>query len=651
MSNFENKIHDSPVDREWKSDKYILALIIVFYTIIFSLFSYLRYVNFYTGNWDLGITMQSLWTTTHGMLLFETGDLETSNINSFLQIHSTYLAIPISYIYGVAPYAITLFIIQSLFLSLSSIPIYLIMRKIGISSRPIMFLMILLFLFNSSIISGVLFDFHWESLLPLEFFSLFYLMLQRKYFLSLLVFVLGCLTLEIFPFILLGIVVYFFLLSFYSKRTLLPLWTDIPRRTLISFGLISIISYAAIRLVEFIVIPQLVVHQAYPSQVSNSFSSLFSINFTFTGFVLVLLYWLILILLMGMLPLGSIETLLIASPWLFYVFFIDQSMGAYIGNQNSLIAFPYVFIATLATISKNKDLNISHKTFPLVIIFVSVLIAIPLYGKSLSFVIISMAQPYVLVAVILLLFGVYVYFTLRCRGRTEKRIFSKVKKSRLILLTLISILVLNLVMSPLNPDNNEAGPLPGYHFSFSVNGEFSEAVSIAHMIRSNSTVVASNNIFSLVANNKNAYSLSWQPFNTTFLTYFPFNKTSLPQYVFIDSAELYLPSFMQRDLTNSSIFGLVAFTEYNGYPGSIFLYELNYNGPATNLGPDILMPHQTLEEKRMTGETYKNITTNSSTIVKTSSYYKFKHFEYISLFSPKIWYETQNLAEANQWRS
>jgi uncharacterized membrane protein len=111
----------------------ILIAIAIIYAALMSYFSFLRYTDFYTSNWDLGIAMQSLWTNTHGYLLYESGDYESFGVLSFLQVHSTYIAIPISYIYGIYPSPLLLFIIQSIFVTLSVVPIYYISKKVGMS--------------------------------------------------------------------------------------------------------------------------------------------------------------------------------------------------------------------------------------------------------------------------------------------------------------------------------------------------------------------------------------------------------------------------------------------------------------------------------------------------------------------------------------
>ena len=220
----------------------LLIIIAIVYISLITFFSYLRYTNFFTSNWDLGIGMQSLWTSTHGYLLYESGDYESYGVLSFLQVHSSYIAILFSYPYGIYSSPITLFAMQSIFISLSIIPLYYISKKVGLPPSLTIFV-VLIFILNFSIISGVFYDFHWESLVPFEFFSLFILILEKRYYLASLVFVTGCLTLEIFPFILVGVIFYFFVTKYIRNSNTTSLWSDIPNNVLFFFLVIAIISY------------------------------------------------------------------------------------------------------------------------------------------------------------------------------------------------------------------------------------------------------------------------------------------------------------------------------------------------------------------------------------------------------------------------
>ena len=138
-----------------------------------------------------------------------------------------------------------------------------------------------------------------------------------------------------------------------------------------------------------------------------------------------------------------------------------------------------------------------------------------------------------------------------------------------------SLIAMNLILSPLNTENFEAIPYPGYSFSYSESPEFQYASQIAKLIPKNATVLASDNLFPLVANSRNAYSLSWLPFSDGIIEHLPFNNSNLPDYIFVDQSSFYLPEFLNIASTNISEFGIYAYTYSSNYAGSIGLYKLN----------------------------------------------------------------------------
>lgn len=557
-------------------DKYLISLLIVIaliYIIIISYFSYLRYTDFFTSNWDMGIGMQSLWTNTHGYLLYESGDFEGYGVLSFLQVHSTYVALLFSYLYAIYSSPLTLFIMQAVFISLSIIPLYYISRKAGLSS-PLIVFMVLLFLLNFSIISGLLYDFHWESLIPVEFFSLFLLVLEKRYYQSLAVFAIGCLTLEIFPFILVGIVFYFLVTKYFGENKSNPLWSNISNKVLFIFLLIATISYLLIRIAQYYVIP-LIVHQPpYVSGISASTNSLLSIHLSIGNISLSLLYWLMIFISLGMLPLLSPKLLLTAAPWVFYTFFLTTGFTTGFGNQDSLLTTPYAMLASIGGIEflANKNRDGFFKLLGIIILITTLFLMIPLYGKSMSYALLSFRIPgflYALIPVALIVF-LFVLYLKKDLPQTKNVL-------KYVALFACSLIALNLVLSPLNVENFQATPLPGYSFSYSVNPEFKYASEIAKLIPNNATVLASDNLFPLVANSRNAYSLAWMPYSDGIISHLPFNESNLPDYIFIDESSFYLPEFFNVATTNLSDYGIYAYTFSSAFPGSIGLYKLHYS--------------------------------------------------------------------------
>ncbi|MEM0134085.1 MAG: DUF2079 domain-containing protein [Thermoplasmatales archaeon] len=556
--------------------------VIIGYIVITAFFSFLRYTDFFTTNWDMGIAVQSFWTNTHGYLLYESGDYESYGVLSFLQVHSTYIAILFSYFYLIFPEVTTIFVLQSFFVSISIIPIYFICKKVNMPNYYFLAFS-LLFLLNFSIISGLLYDFHWESLIPVEFFSLFVLLLNKKYSFAILVFIIGCLTLEIFPFILAGISLYFLLSKYMRGARQSGLYINIPNIILISLFLVAGISYLLIRIAQYFLIPILVGQIGQTAGVTGSVSTLFVLTLNPNNIEYSTLYWLILIASFALLPIFSPKLLIIAIPWIIYTFLIAIGFTNSFGNQDSFLTTPYVMLAAIGGMEKIRNSN--YKRFYRFIIpsliIISILFIIPVDGISASFGLISWRVPYIYYAgAILSILPVALLLSYLSRKR---KVFSG-HFVRYITIFFVSLIVFNLVLSPLNTENFQASPLPGYSFFYGENPEFNYAKDMSSMIPKNATVVASDNLFPMVANSRYAYSLTWLPYSDGIIVHFPFNETHKPQYIFVDESYYFLPNFLTMASTNSSEYGAIAYSYSASFPKTIALYELGFTGTPLLLG-------------------------------------------------------------------
>ena len=192
-----------------RQQKRYIAIIIPIVVAAMTIISYVRYLDFYTSNWDLGIEMQMLGDNFHGHLLFEAGDFETYGVLSHLEIHSTYIAILYSLAYQDLSEPIFLFISQAIFFSVSVLPLNAISRHYGLTDRQSFFVTII-YVTNVGFIASQMYDFHWMSLIPLEILTLFFLLTRKRYFSSIAVIVIGSLTLEVFPLLTLGILLFFY---------------------------------------------------------------------------------------------------------------------------------------------------------------------------------------------------------------------------------------------------------------------------------------------------------------------------------------------------------------------------------------------------------------------------------------------------------
>lgn len=145
------------------------------YTAYFSYYTILNHYSFHTYAYDLGIYMQSLWTTLHGDGLFYTALWEGSRWGS----HFEPIMLFILPLYAIFPRAETLLILQSLVLALGALPIYWIARdelggKAGVAFAA-------LYLLYPALHGVNHFDFHGSALAITPLLFSFYMFRNKRY--------------------------------------------------------------------------------------------------------------------------------------------------------------------------------------------------------------------------------------------------------------------------------------------------------------------------------------------------------------------------------------------------------------------------------------------------------------------------------------
>ncbi|MEM0136648.1 MAG: DUF2079 domain-containing protein, partial [Thermoplasmatales archaeon] len=568
-----------------RRDFILITVIITIYVLIFTYLTYLRYIDFFTTNWDFGIAQQLLWSTTHGRLMYEAGDFVTSNSLSFLQVHSTYIAFIIAAIYWLLPQASTLFGLQTSVIALAIVPLYFIAKKIGLN-RGLFYLSSIVYLLNFYLLIGMFYDFHWESFLPLEFLVTYYLLLSRRYKLSLIPFVAGCATLEVFPFLMIGMILYF-AYEDYGPRLLL-IWkriTEANGKIYISYLVLAVLAYVMIRVGQDVLIPHLLGIGGSPVAVSSSVTSLFNVNINSGTVLHSLYYWLLLYASFAFIPLIYPRQLLTISPWLFATFLIVPGYAGAIGFQYGLIAVGAVtvaFIYGLKVIQDNHPEGSHAKALLGSFVLVIFLLIYALYSPG-SRVLISEGINIKTLVVLLALPLTYFLLNFLAKKGAIKGINGSghlQKKHMMGLIIILLILIgFNVVMSPLNTNNFQASPSPSYAFEYTSNPAFPMVQKLVACIPAGSQVLASDNLFPYVANDIHAYST--YGFNST-PPYLPFNSTNLPEYVLFDTSMPYFPSSLQPLLFNSSIYGIRAYLFDKNYPGSVYLFEKGYTGETAS---------------------------------------------------------------------
>ena len=570
-------------------DYFGLFLLIISYIGIFTYFTNLRYLDFFTTNWDFGIAQQMLWTGGHGYLLLETADLSTHFSGSFLDVHSTYIALLISPLYTLFPKPLFLFILQSSVLSLSIIPLFFIATDI-IEDKKIIYLILGVYLLNFSLIGSLFYDFHWEIFLPLEYFTFYYFVSHKKYLLSGIPFVLGCGTLEVFPLLSLGVFLYFGY-QYYGKNMIWPNQNLRDRNwyVLLTYFFLAMLAYGIIRILQFKVIPYLAPVSGITVSISISSTGFIPSGISFLAILESFSYWVVLYLSLMFIPFLYKRHFFLLLPWFIGATFIDPILSSGFGNQYSAISIIPLIIGFVYGVEKIMRVR-KYAFYIFLTLFELPLLCLVLYFGNLSQVLLFQNTRLKVMEFLIILISFttstillfYHYRQKLTNMKISKILNNPTKLRRYVLISLTILILFSLVLSPLNSENFNATPFPGYQFSYNINPEHKFACDMANMIVPNSTVVSSDNLFPLVANNVNSYALLWVPFSRSLMPNFPFNNTTLPDYVFFDTFQYSsIPIFLLNEIANKNIYGLVAKSIYQKYPGTLFLYEKGYEGITT----------------------------------------------------------------------
>lgn len=571
-----------------------LFLVILIFIVIFTFFSYLRYADFFTSNWDFGIFQQMFWSTSHGKLLYESGDYISYGVNSFLEVHSGYIAFFFSFLYSFYPTPVTIFIIQTVAVSLTIIPLYKIALYYG-ASQSTAFIFTIPVLLNFAIISAMFYDFHLESMIPLEFLTLFYFAIRKKYIWTSLIFVLGCLTLEVFPFLSAGLGLYLLMLYFTERRRNIP-----KKASGITFPFVLIvasgIAYILIRVVQYNILPAFLnntVSMAIPgNSVSGNILSLFNITSTPASLLASAIYWFLLLASLAFIPLLKPKALILAIPWFIASVFLHPFFSFQFGNQYALIAITPLLISYaegLSIFNDRQKINKNSKVRTVNGYFIPLALISPIPGISallVGFQYITIAAPILIVSAFCAGTVSFLYFKKNILGKSFKSLglfeFSKKlqKPGVPFVVLIILILVFNISLGPLNTTNFDANPSPGYQFKYELSPASTIVTSMVKSVPYNSTLVTSDNLFPYAANRLDSYSFLWFSENeTSHIPFFPFNSTNLPEYVMVSSLqENDVPMFLQKTLKNTGIYGLTMVLEGKGLAGNVYLYKLGYSG-------------------------------------------------------------------------
>ncbi|MDE1820486.1 MAG: DUF2079 domain-containing protein [Euryarchaeota archaeon] len=535
----------------------------VFYVIATVTIDELRVLELQATTWDLGLYQQALWSVGHGRPLYEAADFEVAGYPSFLEVHTSFVLFAVAPVYDALPSPLTLFTLQSIVVAGAAIPLYLLSREV-VGRGPIALTPPLLFLCSAAVIGSSIYDFHVEAFLPVEFFTFFLLWYRRQYAWGAAVAVVALLTMEIAPVLMATIALVFLLPSRDGLRGLLQGWRSswgsqrlrellrplgaqlrwylLDRRHQVSAALLlaSIVSYYFLRFLQSFWIQPLLglppispIVRAPGEGVIGASPGLLGVGL---GGASVdpfgkLSFWIITYALLGLVPLLSLRGYVLAFPWWIFTVFNTNANFSIIGFQ-----YGYIF------------------AIPLMLSFIFGLRRLQGWWQETSTGAQRRASP--------------VGLRRPSRGTVA--------------VTVTALVAVNLLMSPLDPVLHDSGQGAAYQFSYEVPPGYSDVTQLVSLIPPGAVVLASDNLFPLVANNLHAYSLYWDP--NQYPAFLPFSSAELPRYVLIsENRDWLVPSWLDEILYSTGDYGVVGIVEETPV-GGVILFESGYHGPALLLG-------------------------------------------------------------------
>lgn len=171
----------------------ILTILVCIYISYFTLASFLRYDNFYTGRFDLGNMDQTVWNTINGRIFQASND--NGAISSRLSSHADFMLILLSPFYLLWPHPKMLLLIQSFILGLGAIFVFLIAKNI-LKNKSLALIFGFSYLINPLLQFTNLYDFHAVTLATTLLFASFYFLIKKRYFLLIIFLILSGLTKE-----------------------------------------------------------------------------------------------------------------------------------------------------------------------------------------------------------------------------------------------------------------------------------------------------------------------------------------------------------------------------------------------------------------------------------------------------------------------
>jgi len=318
---------------------FIVVILMTIYATYFSYYTILKHYTFHSFAYDLGIFMQSMWTTLHGHGMLYTSVSQSSNL-SWHFMPMLFLILPL---YAASPEAETLLVLQSVLLALGALPIYWIARdelgaKIGVAFAG-------LYLLYPALHGVNTFDFHPVALtIPILLFC-FYMFNKKRYKWGIALAVLAMMCKENVPLVI-TFMGFYWLWRERERETGRFEWRGLPKRREVIYPLcLSLLGVVWFVLAINVIIPHFSLTGQYPYFHRYGYEHALGNLFTNTNIKLQYLFYLF-----GPLAFTSLlnpPTLLVGLP-----VFAQNLLTPHIDQCNiafhySALLIPWMFIASI----------------------------------------------------------------------------------------------------------------------------------------------------------------------------------------------------------------------------------------------------------------------------------------------------------------
>lgn len=172
----------------------LLSGLSIFYFIYFTIVSFLRYDNYFTGRFDLGNMAQTVWNSLHGKIFLFTNPNGTEEI-SRLAFHADFILILLAPFYALWQNPKMLLLIQTFVVVVGAFFVYIIAKEV-LKHRNLALVFAFAYLLNPSVERANIYDFHAITLVTTFFFATYYFFLKKRYVLFIIFAVLAALCKE-----------------------------------------------------------------------------------------------------------------------------------------------------------------------------------------------------------------------------------------------------------------------------------------------------------------------------------------------------------------------------------------------------------------------------------------------------------------------